>query len=118
VLKPSLMLYPPGDPSLPKTIFNSEVVFEVKLSSNDDPFEDKPISTLIKSSEEDIDTLGQLSPYTVTQFDLQFRVHAFSILVIKNYARIIYWDRAGSVVTEMLPLTERYLAEFMWRYTL
>ncbi|KAF9474199.1 hypothetical protein BDN70DRAFT_842624 [Pholiota conissans] len=117
-LKPDLTLYPPGPPPSRTTdISKAEIVVEVKFSADDDPFTDDPKSNFVRSSEGAKNTAGQVTSYAIAQFDLQFRVHAFSILIINNYARIIYWDRAGSVVTEMLPLNGSQLAEFLWRYT-
>ncbi|EEB89257.1 hypothetical protein MPER_12664 [Moniliophthora perniciosa FA553] len=62
-------------------------------------------------------TRNQLSTYATVQFALQHRTHVFSILIVKDYARLIRWDRAGAIVTsKFLFAEEPYLAEFMWAY--
>ncbi|KAI9430530.1 hypothetical protein H4582DRAFT_1823919 [Lactarius indigo] len=46
-----------------------------------------------------ITTAGQITTYTALQLDCQYRTHVFSVLVVKDYARLIQWDRSGAIVT-------------------
>ncbi|KAF8816919.1 hypothetical protein BYT27DRAFT_7247809 [Phlegmacium glaucopus] len=61
------------------------------------------------------DTRGQS---TTKQLASQFRTHAFSVIICKDMARLIHWDRSGAVVTQAFSyVEERWLAFFFWRYT-
>ncbi|KAH9486317.1 hypothetical protein JR316_0000381 [Psilocybe cubensis] len=63
--------------------------------------------------------LGQICSYATAHMANQFRTHVFSVLVFCDYARILYWDRAGVVVTEQISLNPsgaQPLAEFFARY--
>jgi len=33
------------------------------------------------------------------QLDCQYRTHVFSILIVRNYARLIQWDWSGTIIT-------------------
>ncbi len=37
--------------------------------------------------------------YAALQLDCQYRTHVFSVLVVRNYAQLIQWDRSGAIVT-------------------
>jgi hypothetical protein len=58
--------------------------------------------------------------YAVAHLATQFRSHVFSVLVVKDYARLIRWDRAGAVVTAAFDYCdpESLLIEFFQRYEL
>jgi hypothetical protein len=43
-------------------------------------------------------TAGQVIAYAAMLLGTQYRTHAFSILIIKNYVRLIYWDCGGVVI--------------------
>ena len=60
------------------------------------------------------DKRGQINFYAN-----QFRTHAFSFIICKDTARLIYLDRSGAVVTKSfsyVPVKERWLEIFFWRY--
>ena len=44
--------------------------------------------------------LGQIQSYSPLVFDKQHRTHHFTVLFFGDMARIIRWDRSGTVVTE------------------
>ena len=47
----------------------------------------------------------------------QYRTHVFMVLIVKDYARLIRWDRSGVVVTESIKFNEqRHLYDFFIRY--
>ena len=46
----------------------------------------------------------------------QLRSHLFSILICGGYARLLRWYRSGAVVSQAFNYSNRYLAEFYWRY--
>ena len=60
---------------------------------------------------------GQIIAYAAMLLGAQYRTHIFSVLIIKDYARLIRWDRGGAVVTEPVNYeTESYLLDFLIRY--
>ncbi|KAF8906109.1 hypothetical protein CPB85DRAFT_1224341, partial [Mucidula mucida] len=44
-------------------------------------------------------TCGQICVYAATTMTLMFRSHLFTVVVFGPYARLIQWDRRGSIVT-------------------
>ena len=73
---------------------------------NQDPFQrdqDPKVDTknpLMAHNSKGSNTAGQVITYTAMLLGTQYWTHAFSILIIKDYARLIYWDCSGAVVTE------------------
>jgi hypothetical protein len=64
------------------------------------------------------DTLGQITSYAAVQLSAQFRTHIYSILIVRNTARILRWDRSGTIVTEAFDYDQSpYLVEFFLRYS-
>ena len=75
------------------------------------------LNPFVKDSAEGISTLGQMTSYVTSHLGSQFRTHAFFILIVHNYARIIRWDRGGAVVTAPIRFNEEpYLFDFFLRY--
>ncbi|KAF9479143.1 hypothetical protein BDN70DRAFT_709875 [Pholiota conissans] len=124
-LKPDVTLYHSNcGRSRVTDMSKAEVAFELKNSKLFDAFRDLTNSEQEEDNKDFVrrttkakETAGQLTSYAVAQFAAQFRTHLFSVLILKNKARLIYWDRAGAVVTQLFDLTEKYLAQFVWRYT-
>ncbi|KAI9456120.1 hypothetical protein BJY52DRAFT_1106837, partial [Lactarius psammicola] len=44
-------------------------------------------------------TAGQITAYTTSVLSAQYRTHTFLLLIIKDFARLIWWDRGGAVIT-------------------
>ena len=86
---------------------------EAKYMPGDDPFDDK-IESFERSTGQAQDTLGQICSYATAQMAAQFRTHLFSLLLFREYARILRWDRAGVIVTQKINLAD--LSKFLWRY--
>jgi len=93
-----------------------DIHIEFKWNDGDDPFvvpsKHKDEYFVVKTA---IDTLGQISSYAAAQLAAQFRTHAFSILIVRDTARLIRWDREGAIVTEPIaynndPSLVRFLA--------
>ncbi|KAI0087887.1 hypothetical protein BDY19DRAFT_1057943 [Irpex rosettiformis] len=61
---------------------------------------------------------GQLILYASEVFGHQQRLHLFQLLVFGQYARFIYFDHAGAIVSERVDYVEdsSLLVEFMWRF--
>jgi hypothetical protein len=75
------------------------------------------INPFLKDSNDAISTLGQMTSYVASHLSAQFRTHAFFVLIVHDYARIIRWDRGGAVVTAPIPFNEeRHLFDFFIRY--
>ncbi|KAI0286472.1 hypothetical protein BC826DRAFT_890189, partial [Russula brevipes] len=43
--------------------------------------------------------IGQIGTYVAIQMDMQYRTHAFFMLVVGEYARLMRWDRSGAIFT-------------------
>lgn len=73
-----------------------------------------------KSDDKSLKVLGQLAHYASELFATQHRTHAFQLLIIGNFARYIYWDHSGAIVTERFDYTtaagSKDLADFLWRF--
>jgi len=61
--------------------------------------------------------LGQLTAYATSILGTQYRTHVFMVLIFGKNARLIRWDCAGVVVTEIIPFDNApYLLDFLIRY--
>uniref|UniRef100_A0A0W0GB29 Protein kinase domain-containing protein n=1 Tax=Moniliophthora roreri TaxID=221103 RepID=A0A0W0GB29_MONRR len=103
----------------------AEVIVEVKIHPDDDPFVDKPKggNTSQGQSPHERSTIlggdvrGQIITYATAQLAAQYRTHAFSVIIVNDGARLIRWDRAGAIFTRKFDYRKfHYLAEFFWRY--
>ncbi|VDC00969.1 unnamed protein product [Peniophora sp. CBMAI 1063] len=66
---------------------------------------------------EAIEARGQLSSYTLHQFQHQDCTHAFSVLIFGLQARLLRTDHSGVIVTEAFDYTKGDLfTEFLWRF--
>ena len=114
-IKPDLTIYPNFAEKTNSAL--AEIFIEFKWKSSDDPFcctDDSFLSTAKTAR----DTLGQITSYAAVQFGAQFRTHLYSILICRDTARILRWDRSGTIVTEAIKFNESpFLAEFFRRYS-
>ncbi|KAG2740028.1 hypothetical protein P692DRAFT_201728696, partial [Suillus brevipes Sb2] len=100
-------------------ITKAEVHIEFKWNDALDAFTrnpgvDKPI---VSQTDKAFDTLGQITSYAAAQLGAQYRTHLFSVLVIRNRARLIRWDREGAIVTNAFDYQhEPHLADFFYRF--
>jgi hypothetical protein len=61
--------------------------------------------------------VGQITAYATQILSSQYRTHAFTVLICKDLARLIRWDRAGAIVTEPIYFNnDSYLHDFLTRY--
>ena len=107
----------------------AEIFIEFKWNPSDDPFCDVHdvscsqckagmVKSFLCGSKAGNDTLGQITSYAVAQLGSQFRTHLYSVFIVKGTARILRWDRSGTIVTEAIPYNESpFLAEFFRRYS-
>ncbi|KAI9430286.1 hypothetical protein H4582DRAFT_2087211 [Lactarius indigo] len=87
---------------------SSDFCIEFKFRAEEDAFstdftdEGPAVSSptrIMSQKPKGITTAGQITTYTALQLDCQYRTHVFSVLVVKDYARLIRWDRSGAIVT-------------------
>lgn len=118
---------PPAAPSdqpqhVPFDWHTHGLIAEFKDSVKQDPFYDTEEATMVGSIEKNDDLSyeirGQLAHYASELFNHQHRTHAFQLFVTEDYARFIYWDRAGAVVSARFNYVDNpgILAEFLWKY--
>jgi thiamine kinase-like enzyme len=61
--------------------------------------------------------LGQLTAYATSILSAQYRTHTFMVFIVKDYARLIRWDRSGAVFTKPIYFNnEPHLIDFFIRY--
>ena len=110
--------------NLGKTDFaRMELFAEFKFDANADPFVDSESHIPNKEFERDTDVArllrGQLSSYVAALSGSQFRVHVFTILIFGRFARLMFWDRNGAVVSRAFDYTRfHYLGLFLQQYNL
>jgi hypothetical protein len=60
---------------------------------------------------------GQITAYATLLLGNQYRTHTFLVLIVKDFARLLRWDRGGAVVTDRFYYDEDpYLFQFLVRY--
>jgi hypothetical protein len=106
-----------------------EVFIEFKWKLNDDPFCDvydmkhpdkdgKTVKSFLCDTKADKDTLGQITACAAAQLGSQLRTHIYSVLIIKDTARLLRWNRSGTVVTEAIKYNKSgHLAKFFCCYS-
>jgi hypothetical protein len=61
--------------------------------------------------------VGQITAYSTLILSSQYRTHSFLVLIVRDYARLIRWDRGGAVVSAPIMYNEdSYLFDFLVRY--
>ncbi|KAF8514445.1 hypothetical protein BU17DRAFT_52548, partial [Hysterangium stoloniferum] len=93
-----------------------EMIWEVKYSPEDDPFEADDDEAFQREIDDAMLTLSQITTYATAHQAAQFRNHTFSALVFPTYARLLRWDRSGVTVTGSISLSDPKFSEFFWRY--
>jgi Fungal protein kinase len=132
----SVFVRPAGPPTFdgvdPSAITDSpsclEFVVEFKSAASNDPFV-MPTkkraaegttgsgNPLMKDTLNSNTVVGQITAYATQILSSQYRTHAFTVLICKDLARLIRWDRAGAIVTEPIFYdNESYLHDFLTRY--
>ncbi|KAG1878998.1 hypothetical protein F4604DRAFT_1923685 [Suillus subluteus] len=114
-VKPDVCVYADAT-SRSTDISTAEIVIEFKWGYSHDAFREDS-DNIISSTDNGMDTLGQITSYAAAQLGAQYRSHAFSVLIVRDRARIIRWDREGAIVTSVINYnTEPHLADFFHRY--
>ena len=62
--------------------------------------------------------LAHIQSYSTLVFDKQHRTHHFTVMFFGDMARIIRWDRSGTVVTQKFnyKTDSAILGRFLWRF--
>ncbi|KAG2094189.1 uncharacterized protein F5147DRAFT_585094 [Suillus discolor] len=119
-IKPDICVYPDGrEPSLRNCdVSATEIIVEFKWSYSHNAFCDPSgVDSVISRMEKGMDMLGQIMSYTAAQLSTQFHTHAFSLLIVRDRACIIRWDREGAIVTSAIDYNnEPHLADFFHHY--
>jgi len=121
-IKPDVSIYP-GNSTVTKTDSSiSEIFTEFKWNTKDNPFcnvvDKNGWKSFLHDSKAGRDTLGQITSYAAAQLGAQFRTHIYSVFILRDMARILQWDRSGTIVTEAIKYNEDcLLAEFFCRYS-
>ncbi|KAF9260641.1 hypothetical protein L218DRAFT_946590 [Marasmius fiardii PR-910] len=70
-----------------------------------------------RDSEQGGSTRGRITMYGIAQLAEQHRTHCFSVVIVERYARLIWWNRAGAVVTPRFDyFQDESLAKFFHLY--
>ena len=119
-LKPDCSVYDvkyKNAPDAAVDLHHVDFVIEFKRSS--DPFgnsSEQPIPFACPRGGA-LSNLGQLTVYATSILSAQYRTHMFMVFIVKEYARLIRWDRSGAVFTEPIKFNEKsHLFDFFIRY--
>ena len=95
-----------------------EFPVEVKRASRLDAFTDSNTTTIESSAELARSNRGQLISYMKEQMSRQHRTSLHELFIFGDYARLLFFDRSGGVVTKKFNYHEQpeLLAKFLWRY--
>jgi hypothetical protein len=129
-IKPDVSVYCAGsDPGVKTDSSLAELFIEFKWNASDDPFCDMydrdcsccdvpDTKSFLRETKSSADPLGQITSYAATHLGAQFCTHIYSVFIMKDTARILRWDRSGTIVTEAFKYNESpYLAEFFRRFS-
>ncbi|KAG2113385.1 hypothetical protein DEU56DRAFT_761947 [Suillus clintonianus] len=118
-IKPDISIYADGT-SHGCDVSTAEVLVELKWATIHDAFRE-PLdskSSCVNPTMKGMDTLGQITSYAAAQLGAQYRTHAFSVLIIRDFARIIRWDTEGAIVTCAFEYNKYpHLADFFHRFS-
>jgi hypothetical protein len=104
----------------------AKIFIEFKWNTTDDPFCDAHdvdyqggiVQSFLRNSKAADDTLGQITSYAAAQLGAQFRTHVYSVFIVKDKARILRWDRSGTIMMEAIEYNKSpLLAKFFRRYS-
>ncbi|KAF8478398.1 hypothetical protein DFH94DRAFT_602415, partial [Russula ochroleuca] len=125
-IKPDVTVYcNDSDPGVQTDSSLVEIFIKFKLQSGDDPFcplhniqhDGRSVKTFLHETKGAVDTLGQITSYAAVQLGAQFHTHVYFVLIVQDKARILRWDRSGTIMTESINFNnEPLLAEFFRRY--
>src|ERR1700761_1771052 len=77
----------------------ADLVFEMKDEDGNDPFDSRDLYYFEATPQEMKESRGQTVGYQNQVMGRQPRNHSFSGYITRKHCRLIYWDRAGMVVS-------------------
>ncbi|KAK7030413.1 hypothetical protein VNI00_014157 [Paramarasmius palmivorus] len=100
------------------TEYTIPAYINVAFSGDPELFNDSLDSaSFLGASEESQLKRKEMAFWAGTQMVSEHRTHAFSVLVTRDSARLLRWDRAGVVVTRKFDYTkEPWLVDFVWSF--
>lgn len=122
-IKPDISVYADGT-SHGCDVSTAEVIVKLKWAAIHNAFRDPPLdsmentSSFVNPTMKGLDTLGQIMSYAAAQLGAQYHTHTFSVLIVRNFARIIRWDREGAIVTRAFDYNKSsHLVDFFHRFS-
>ncbi|KAH9159380.1 hypothetical protein EDB89DRAFT_1916283 [Lactarius sanguifluus] len=99
----------------------SDLFIEFKNRPEEDAFSthftDENPTGFMSQKTKGVITAGQITTYAALQLDCQYRTHVFSVLIVRDYAWLIRWDRSGAIVTAPIYYQQDpALLDFFTRY--
>ncbi|EPQ55650.1 hypothetical protein GLOTRDRAFT_75784 [Gloeophyllum trabeum ATCC 11539] len=128
--QPDISVYTDRDPvDLDRTCWERvQLVIELKAETKDDPFVDISYNKTSgepnpypfeRNSNEGIRNRAQLVQYASMMWANQPRVFLFQVILFKDCARLLRYDRAGAIVSEQFHYQNTpYLAQFLSRFNI
>ena len=120
-VKPDICVYRGCPAPTVKTDSSSvEFFIEIKWNTCDDPFcvVDDENKSFLRDAKNAFNTLGQITAYAAVHLAAQFRMHVYLVFILRGTARILRWDRSGTIVTEPIHYNKSpHLVEFFRRYS-
>lgn len=88
-----------------------------KVKASDDGTKVDPLS-FERDSDEARRIRGQLAAYATESFVHQHRTHLFQLLIFGHYARFLFWDHSGAIVSDRFDYVadSKLLVKFIWIY--
>jgi hypothetical protein len=116
-VKPDCTVYKKENEGISGTdLAAAEFIIEFKSTSEGDFFDEA--QKLLKDSSSAGSSLGQIATYVAIQMDSQYRTHTFVVFIIKDYARLMRWDRSAAIFSERIYYnTQRELLQFFDCYS-
>ncbi|KAF8223619.1 hypothetical protein L208DRAFT_1316021, partial [Tricholoma matsutake] len=130
-IKPDISVY--STDLFPGVVTDSskvEMFLEFKWKFNDDPFcnvydvehlngkDRKTVKSFLHDTKAAKDTLRQITAYAPAQLGSQFCTHIYFVIIVKDIARLLRWDRSSTVVTRAIKYNKScHLAEFFCHYS-
>lgn len=103
-----------GHLALPMELKPPEV--DIVVDPKGESSEDRKKQGFEHQSDKAKEARGQLSTYTLHQFQHRECAHAFSVFIFGTQARLLHTDHSGILVTEAFDYTKGSLfTEFLWR---
>lgn len=112
-IKPDVIVYAKdSDCTAITDSWHAEIIMEFKWLQKDDPFcepheqmigegdRQEKVKMFICDHKVAVDTLGQITGYSLAQLRAQYCTHIFSVFIVRDKAQILCWEQSGTIVSE------------------